>query len=187
MKPAAILLAGGASTRMGRPKALLPIAESTFLGRLIAIYREPCEPVIVVLGYGADVIQASIKSTAARWVVNEDPSRGQFSSLQTGLRALPAGVDCLFQPIDFPAVHAATVEQVARTEGVLVIPRHHGQRGHPVRLSPALIAELLSHPATAQARDVIRRHYAAAKYVDVADAGVVTDIDTPEDFARWIA
>ena len=89
MKPAAILLAGGASTRMGQPKALLLIGGQTFLGRLIAIYARHCHPVIVVLGYQADAIRAATPGEA-EWVRNEHPERGQFSSLQTGLRALPA-------------------------------------------------------------------------------------------------
>ena len=191
MKPAAVLLAGGASSRMGQPKALLKIAGQTFLGRLIALYSTCCEPVVVVLGHQAMEIRAGVQPEAqwpeAQWVVNLRPDLGQFSSLQTGLRAVPAGVDCLFQPIDYPAVKAATVELLAGTEGELVIPRFEGKRGHPVRISPAIIAELLSLPAGGQARDVIRAHYAEAVFVDVADAGVVTDIDTPEDFARWIA
>ena len=79
------------------------------------------------------------------------------------------------------------MELLAGTEGELVIPRFESKRGHPVRISPAIIAELLRLPVQGQARDVIRAHYAEAVFVDVADAGVVTDIDTPEDFARWIA
>ncbi len=171
---------------MGRPKALLPIGEETFLGRLIGIYSAYCAPVIVVLGHSADVIRGGIAAEAT-WVRNPQPERGQFSSLQTGLRALPPSVDCLFQPIDYPAVSAATVELLAVTAGELVIPRYQGERGHPVRLSPVVIAELLALPPTGQARDVIRRHYPAATFLDVPDAGTVTDIDTPEDFARWIA
>lgn len=186
MKPAAILLAGGASTRMGRPKALLPIGEQTFLGRLIGIYSGQCELVIVVLGHQADVIRAGVVADVM-WVRNPEPERGQFSSLQTGLRTLPAGIDCLFQPIDYPAVSASTVELLAATSGELVIPRYQGERGHPVRLSPLIITELLALAPTAQARDVIRSHYPGATFLDVPDAGVVTDIDTPEDFARWIS
>jgi molybdenum cofactor cytidylyltransferase len=187
VKPAAILLAGGASTRMGQPKALLPIGGETFLGRLISIYQACCDPVLVVLGHQAEAIRAGVAAVGVTWVVNEHPELGQFSSLQAGLRALPAAVDCLFQPIDYPAVAAGTVELLARTQGELVIPRHDGTRGHPVRISPAIVAELLALSPTGQARDVIRSHYPAANFVDVADPGIVTDIDTPEDFARWIA
>lgn len=172
---------------MGRPKALLPIGEATFLGRLISIYRACCDPLIVVLGHQAAEIRAGTPALGVTWVVNEHPELGQFSSLQAGLRALPEGVDCLFQPIDYPAVASGTVERLAKSEGPLVIPRHDGTRGHPVRISPAIVAELLALPATGQARDVIRSHYPAATFVDVADPGIVTDIDTPEDFARWIA
>ncbi len=172
---------------MGQPKALLPIGGETFLGRLIAIYQVCCDPVLVVLGHQAATIRNGIQAAGVTWVVNEHPELGQFSSLQAGLRALPEAVDCLFQPIDYPAVAAETVATLARTDGPLVVPRHDGTRGHPVRISPAIVAELLALPSTGQARDVIRSHYPAATFVDVMDAGIVTDIDTPEDFARWIA
>lgn len=180
---------------MGRPKALLPIGDETFLGRLISVFQSCCQPVLVVLGHQAAVIRdaipapisaAPIPAASVTWVVNDHPELGQFSSLQAGLRALPPGVDCLFQPIDYPAVAEATVARLARTSGALVIPRHNGTRGHPVRISPAIVAELLALPPTGQARDVIRSHYPVATFLDVDDPGVVIDIDTPEDFARWI-
>jgi CTP:molybdopterin cytidylyltransferase MocA len=62
-----------------------------------------------------------------------------------------------------------------------------GRRGHPVRITPEIAAELLALPPTGQARDVIRTHYRPAAFVAVDDPGTVTDIDTPEEYAQWIS
>jgi len=81
---AGIILAAGASSRMGTPKALLDYRGATFVRRLFRVLGETCQPVMVVLGYHADVIRQQVPLTATI-VVNPDPSRGQLSSLQTAL------------------------------------------------------------------------------------------------------
>src|SRR4029079_18049295 len=81
---AGIILAAGASSRMGTPKALLDYRGETFVGRLVRVLQTTCNPVIVVLGYHADALRAGIPA-GAQVVVNPDPSRGQLSSLQTAL------------------------------------------------------------------------------------------------------
>lgn len=184
MKLAGVILAAGASRRMGRPKALLEFAGETFLDRWIRLLGGHCAPVLVVLGHAAEQVRAGLRRAAeATFVLNPDYPRGQLSSLQCGLRALPedaAGV--LFTLVDLPAVQASTVERVAlQARGLaspwLVIPRTGGRRGHPVGCSRELIAELLALPVDAQARDVIHRHLHAAVFVDVEDPGIVRDVD----------
>ena len=186
MKLAAVLLAGGASRRMGSPKALLPIGDSNFLTRLIDIYAPHCSPIIVVFGHGAAALQeAFAQEKRVTFAVNPDPDRGQLSSLQTGLALTSTSL--LFQPIDYPAIRASTVAALATATAPLAIPVHQERRGHPVRISAAIAGELLALPPTAQARDVIRAHYPEAAFIEVDDPGTITDIDTPEDYTRWIA
>lgn len=171
---------------MGRPKANLTIGEETFLGRLARIYGASCDPVIVVLGHdpGGAILERHL-SLPVTFVRNPDPDRGMFSSLQVGL-AETRGDAALFQPVDFPMVSAETVDRLARMEGVaLAIPVFEGKRGHPVRLGAALMEEMRRAPAHGQARDLIRPHYGDAVFVEVDDPGVVRDIDTPEEYARW--
>ena len=99
---AGIILAAGASSRMGTPKALLDYRGETFVGRLVRVLGACCKPVIVVLGYHADAIRQQVPATA-NIVINPDPSRGQLSSLQTGLAELPADADGFaFIPVDSP-------------------------------------------------------------------------------------
>jgi molybdenum cofactor cytidylyltransferase len=187
---AGIILAAGASRRMGSPKALLDYRGESFIGRLARVLSGECDPVIVVLGHDAAKIRASL-SRRVTLVTNPDPERGQLSSLQTALTAVPAAAGgFLFTPVDCPAVEPETVSLLTNTFSrrdpatLLVIPRHDGRRGHPVCAARPLIPELLALPATGQAREVIRRHVAQTQYVDVDDAGVLADIDDPEAYRR---
>jgi CTP:molybdopterin cytidylyltransferase MocA len=193
MKIAGLILAAGASTRMGSPKALLKFRGETFLDRLIGILASHCAPVIVVLGHQAEAIEAGLRRAGqARLVLNPDHRKGQLSSLQCGLRAVPSesrGV--LFTPVDHPAVEPATVQRLVEQAGrvpppLLVIPRYEGRGGHPVCCARDLIPEFLALPAVAQAREVIRRHLEHTCYVEVEDPGILKDVDDPEAYRRLI-
>lgn len=187
---AGIILAGGASSRMGSPKPLLLLDGETFLDRLIRVLGAACRPVIVVLGYhAAEVAAAMSQDGEATTVVNPNPEGGQLSSLQCGLRAMPAECDAaMFVPVDHPAVEESTVEALARAMGsggaAIVIPRHEGQRGHPVCVRREIAAELLALGPDARASDVIRAHRAETVFVDTGDAGTVNDIDDAEAYRR---
>ena len=189
---AGIILAAGASRRMGSPKALLEFQGETFLDRLIGNLSEVCAETIVVLGYHADLIHGRL-TRSARFVVNPAPERGQLTSLQCGLAAVsPESNGVLFTPMDYPAVRPDTIRRIADafarrdTATVLVIPRFNGRRGHPVLAAATLIPEFLALPETAAARDVVRRHGANIHYIEVDDPGIVADIDTPEDYRRLL-
>jgi molybdenum cofactor cytidylyltransferase len=177
---------------MGRPKALLEYDGRTFLDRLVWLCGPHCESIVVVVGHHAGAIRAAVALPPnARFAGNPDPDRGMLSSLQTGLAALPAGSDFLFTPVDLPAVAPATVARLCaafhKSAPPIVIPRHAGRRGHPVLCGGPLASEFLELPDDAQARDVIEAHAGDILYVEVDDAGVVTDIDHPEDYRRLLA
>lgn len=169
---------------MGRPKALLDYHGETFIARLVRIFATVCDPVIVALGHGAETLSPHVPEPA-RVVMNPDPGRGQLSSLQIALTALPPSISgFLFTLVDCPAVNPATVQAVAAQNGDLVIPRYQGRRGHPVRVSCTLIAEFLSLPPTAETRQVINAHADAIRYLDLDDPGILVDADDPAAYAR---
>jgi CTP:molybdopterin cytidylyltransferase MocA len=187
---AGIILAAGASSRMGTPKALLDYRGETFVGRLVRVLQTKCNPVIVVLGYQADAIRPGIPK-GAQIVVNPDPSKGQLSSLQTALKAFPAEASGFaFIPVDSPAVSEQTVAMLASAfearepSTLFVIPRQSGKRGHPVFATREIATELLALPATAEAREVVHAHVDHTQYVDVEDAGIFADVDDPEAYRR---
>ena len=179
---------------MGSPKALLEYRGETFIQRLVRVLSPVCGRVVVVLGYHVDAIRPGIPGSAIV-TINPAPERGQLSSLQTGLAALPADADgFLFTPVDSPAVESETVERVAdefrrRDQAtLLVIPRIQTpgglKRGHPVFAARAIADELLALPPAAMASDVIHSHIPQTLYVDVTDPGILTDIDDREAYRR---
>jgi molybdenum cofactor cytidylyltransferase len=177
---------------MGAPKALLDYRGESFLGRLIRVMGSVTHPVVVVLGYHAEQIRSSLRTETAL-AVNPDPSRGQLSSLQTGLAALPPVIDGFaFIPMDCPAVREDTVELLAKAfprrapETLFVIPRCNGKRGHPVFAAPSVAQELLALPADAKASDVVHRHVPRTQYIDVDDPGILTDIDDREGYRKLL-
>jgi len=167
---------------MGRPKALLDYRGETFLARLVRIFARVCDPVLVVLGHHAEIIQERVD---ANFVINPDPDRGQLSSLQTALVALPAGAEgFLFTPVDSPTVEEWTVSRLVEEfrPDAIVIPRFNGRRGHPVCVPRSFIPAFLSLAPTEQTRAAINRHADQVHYVDVEDAGILADIDDPASY-----
>jgi molybdenum cofactor cytidylyltransferase len=200
---AGVILAAGESRRMGSPKALLRYRGQTFLDTLISLFAARCSPVIVVLGADADKIRNGLSfhtscdtsfhtschtSPQATFVINPDYRTGQTSSMQCGLRAVPADAEgVLFTLADHPAVAASTIDALAAQPRPLIrVPRFEGRRGHPVWFSRALIAEFLALPAHGAARDVVYSHTDETEYLDVNDPGVVADIDDPAAYRELI-
>jgi molybdenum cofactor cytidylyltransferase len=180
VKLAGLILSAGESRRMGSPKALLSYEGETFLDTLISRFADHFAPVIVVLGAQAETIRSGIRLGAnVRFVVNPDPSRGQLSSLQCGLHAVPGDTEAVMVTlVDHPAVTPATIAALSAGEAPLLrVPRYHGRRGHPIVIGRALIPEFLALPPTASAKDVVRRQ--EAQILDVDDPGILADIDDP--------
>jgi molybdenum cofactor cytidylyltransferase len=187
---AGVILAAGASSRMGSPKALLDYRGETFVGRLVRVLSGVCGRVIVVLGYHAESIRPAI-DCGARVVINPAPERGQLSSLQTALAELPESAEgFMFVPVDCPAAEPETVGLIlaafrGRESGIhFVVPQYRGKHGHPVCASRDIAEEILALPSTAQARDVVHRHVPDTLYIDVDDPGILTDVDDPERYRR---
>jgi molybdenum cofactor cytidylyltransferase len=183
-----IILAAGASSRIGSPKALLTFEGETFLDRLIRTFSSVCDPLVVVLGnHRDDILSGIVRKHRSVFVVNDHPEVGMLSSLQRGLNAVPEGVSgVMFGPVDYPAIQESTLRILAARYASemppLALPEYQGKHGHPVCLSPAVAAEMRALPPTAQARDVVHAHMSEALIVNVDDPGVVTDVDTLSDY-----
>ena len=188
---AAIILSAGASSRMGRPKALLPYREGTFLEHLIEVTRHPRIGVTrVVLGAGAEVIRTMAKLDPSAVVFNPKWEQGQLSSICAGLRSLE-GIDIdgiVLCPIDHPLVSARLVGELVERfyEGnkAIVVPTYKGRRGHPAIFSKAVFGELLAAPADMGARAVVWAHAADVLEVPTDEEGVVLNLNDPDMLKR---
>jgi molybdenum cofactor cytidylyltransferase len=192
-KIAGVILSGGASRRMGSPKALLEFQGETFLDRLIRVLGRACDPIVVVVGQHAAQIRSGIQRVSeVRLAVNPDPERGMLSSLQCGLALVPAdAAAAMFLPVDHPNIEPRTVDLLAecfrRDRAPVSVPTYLGEHGHPVCIARAIVDELLALPLEAKASDVIHAQVANTLYIEVSDPAVVTDIDDPAAYAGLLA
>ncbi len=189
---AAVILSGGASSRMGSPKALLPYQGRPFLEHLLEVTLRPEIGVRrVVLGAHAEPIAKAINLRADEIVINHEWEKGQLSSIQAALRSLPPGTDgMLLCLIDHPLISNALVqeliEQFYKTKSPIVLPLYEGRRGHPVIFSASLYDELLRAPLETGARAVVWAHKGEVEEVRTNEEGCVLNLNDPETIIKAI-
>jgi len=185
---AAVVLAGGYSRRMGAFKPLLPFGSTTVIERVIAtIHEADVETIRVVVGWQAEQLIPVLARCGVSWVRNERFEDGMFSSVQAGVRSLPSGLRAFFViPGDMPLVQPATlVRLIAACDaqpGGIVYPCHEGKRGHPPLIASAYLPEILRETPSGSLRDLLARHAQDAHELEVTDAGILLDLDTPEAY-----
>ena len=202
----AIVLAAGESSRMGRPKALLDWGGKPLVQHQVDELRAAgCDPIVVVVGHEATAITATIQCTGPCGVVVNDGYReGRASSVRVGARALADGGD---GPDDsagsdgIGAVVVASVDQPCRSTtvrtliasyqregGRIVVPRYEGRNGHPALFCGELLDDLGAVEESSEGlRAVRRREAAGTRFLDVEDAWVRLNLNTPEAYARAVA
>ena len=202
----AIILAAGASSRMGQPKAGLPFGQTgeTVLSRIVsAILSGGAPQVVVVGGAHIDAVRDAMPShePRARLIEHDGWQQGQLSSLLAGLAAIDDQLlleAVMVTPVDVPLVSASTVAAVIaawrRTRAPIVRPvdpstslRAGGARhGHPVIFDRSIFEDLRAADPAIGAKAVFAAHRDRVLNVDVKDPGAFEDIDTPEDYARLL-
>ncbi len=187
MRAVAIVPAAGSAERFGGKKLLTLIDGRPLLDHTIAsLLGGGVSQIIVVVGPDADALARDVNafSDPRVWpVVNPDPSRGMFSSLQAGMAEAEADA-LVVLPADMPFVAPATVAMLLVTfasRPAIVSPRFEGKRGHPVILPPALRDEIRAAEPTSNLHEILKRHSDLRVDVAVDDRGVGRDVDRPAD------
>jgi molybdenum cofactor cytidylyltransferase len=192
----AVILSAGESSRMGRPKALLPVDGVRFIEKIVNALRSTrVGEIVAVLGHNADEMRQKISDLPVTIVVNPDYKQGQLSSLIAAIRNIESGekhrVDAiLVHLVDHPYINAdlvnVMIDRFYETKKLIVVPRHQGRRGHPVIFSRALFPELLAAPVDQGAKTVVHAHRDQTLEIDTDDAGVTVDIDTPDEYQKHV-
>jgi CTP:molybdopterin cytidylyltransferase MocA len=186
---AAIVLTAGKSERMGgRPKALLKFKGRTFLEHVLdAIRRAGITNTTVVVGHHRDEITSALSLSS--FVFNPDYEQGMSTSVQAGVRALPSGMSGagVFL-VDQPLIDPETITQLSSrlSPGRIILPYYDGHRGHPAFFASELFEEILRLRPDQGLNAVVRSIPGRVDEVPVANAGVLRDIDTPEEFENLL-
>jgi len=187
---AAVILSGGASRRMGSPKALVSYQGRPFLEHLLSVTNHPVIGVRrVVLGSDAEAIAKGIALATGEIVINQEWEKGQLSSIHAALRSLPPNTDAmLLCPVDHPLISAALVRSLIdaflATPAPVVVPSYQGRRGHPVIFSAAVYDELLRAPMDQGARAVVWSHKGEVLEVPTTEEGCVLNLNDPNTIAN---
>jgi molybdenum cofactor cytidylyltransferase len=185
---APIILAAGDSTRMGYPKALLPIGSETFLSRILRIAQSTGLGLpTIILGRAAERIRPAVNTSSAAIRINPDPDRGQLSSIQIGLSGLdPSAQAAMIWPVDQPAVSEDLVRRLAerfiQSESLIACPKRGEKRGHPAIFHRDLFQEFMSTPLEEGPKNILARHSGDTLILPTDELAAVHDIDTPLDY-----
>ena len=190
---------------MGTDKALLPWPPDnsgqpsfgqTFLSATVRVLSMYTQMVIVVVGKNEGAVAPVVYASGGSLVQNPDPGRGQFSSLQVGLReVLKRGRDgAMVTLVDRPPAKPATLQHLCDAFGVAaeagkwaVVPEYGGKHGHPVLVGREMIEAFLRAPATSTARDIEHQNLQHIQYIAVDDPFVVSNVDTPQEYTALLS
>jgi len=183
-----VILAAGDSTRMGYPKALLPLGRDRFITHILGILRNLAMPEpVIVLGRAASIIRPLCLDWPANIQVNPDPDRGQLSSIQLGLMQIGSEFNAgMIWPVDQPAVSEELVRRLVQlfvaSRPLIACPRCGERRGHPAIFHRSLFQEFMDAPLQEGPKKILLRHQPETSMLPTDEIGTVQDIDTPEDY-----
>ena len=187
---AAIVLAAGASTRMGRQKLTLPMRDGRPLVRVAVeqVLAAGLDDVVVVTGRDAEAVAAALTGLPVRIATNPRYADGQATSLRVGLDALRSGTTAVVialgdQPLPEPDVIRRLVASFRASGRPIAVPVYRGARGNPVLFAATLLGELRAVTGDQGGRTVVARDPARVAEVPI-DLPTPVDIDSPEDYER---
>lgn len=193
-KIAAVILAAGKSSRMGRNKLLLDFRGKPILDHVAdQTAAAGISDIVVVCGHQAGKVRAALADRKLKVVEARDYQLGMSASLKAGIRALPPGTDAMLVLLgDMPQVSPELIKRLIAAynplEGrAIVLPSHQGKRGNPVLFDRRFFPEMLELEGDVGARHLIGLHEDLVCDLAVDTAGVFADVDTPDAYDQLLA
>ena len=187
---AAVILSGGASRRMGSPKALLSYQGRPFLEHLLRVAHHPKIGLRrIVLGADREPIAKEVNLALDEIVINEQWEKGQLSSIHAALQSLAVQTDgMILLLIDHPLISSVLVGELIdsfyNSGKSIVLPVYEGRRGHPVIFSSSLYQELMNAPLETGARSVVWAHAGEVQVVQTNEQGCVLNLNDPDTLQK---
>ena len=189
MDTGAVVVAAGMSSRMGDFKPMLSIGSISVAQRVVATLKQAgAARVVVVTGYNAEELERHLASSGVVFLRNENyRTTHMFDSALIGLRYLRDKCrQVLFTPVDIPLFTAATVDALLESGAELACPVCGGSRGHPILMSANVIDRVLEDSGEGGLSGALSRCGVPMTFVEVDDAGILHDADTPEDYRELL-
>jgi molybdenum cofactor cytidylyltransferase len=194
----AVIPACGHSLRMGRPKLSLPLGARTVIERVVqALQAGGIDPMVVVVGPHVPELVALAIQAGADVLALPGTTADMRATVAAGLDYLeeryhPTLADWWFlAPADHPVISPILLGELRTAADLqthtIIIPTHQGQRGHPTLISWSLAAAVRAIPPGRGINTLLREHLGETLEVEVADPGILANLDTPEDYARLVA
>lgn len=190
---AGVILAAGASTRMGKPKQLLPYGRQSFLSHTVTVaLASGCHPIIVVLGAYAEQVHYEVSHLPVRVVQNVQWAQGMGASIRAGIEALSTESDleaAVLMLCDQPFISAEVINRLIQayqaTDKPIVASEYAGTLGVPVLFQRTLFSELMTLSSNEGAKPIIRKYPHQAIGIPFSDGAI--DIDTPKDYEHLLS
>lgn len=188
----ALILAAGFSSRMETFKPLLPVGDAPLIERTIARFLQAgFHDVRVVVGHRAKEVIPVVTRLGAHPVLNKDYPSGMYSSVRAGVRTLGKKENAFFLlPGDCLLNRPETLAGIASrflAGGVGILhPTFGGKRGHPPLISAAYRNGILAHEPRGGLKTLLAEHGDAAAEVEVDDAGILSDLDSPQEYRKLL-
>ena len=182
---AAVIVAAGMSSRMGRFKPLLELGGKPMIRRIADTFQSfGVEKLIVVTGNNAAALENALPGDGIEFVRNERYAETQmFDSARLGLNCVSSGYDNIFfTTADIPLFSVEVLECLSMTDGKFICPTFGGQEGHPILLRGDTVKRLLADSGDGGMRRAVERQGIRKVCVEVNERGILFDADTPDDF-----
>ncbi len=184
----AIILAAGESSRMGKPKMMLPFGEKSIIETVIMQSNMArSSKTYVVLGSGEDAIRNTIKDQDAEIVFNQEYKKGMLSSVQKGLKSLPETTEAVMvllgdQPMIGTQIMDSMIARYKQTEKNIIIASYQGKRGHPILIGSGHFKKILGFSSDQSLRDLLDLYPEDIEDLETENPEILRDIDTQQDY-----